>query len=56
MYISKNDYKVLCNIARIINDEEFDIDRFELWEELNDVIQHIDGVEDLARKLNKGEK
>lgn len=42
MKISKDDYKMLCKLARMINDEENDIDRFEIWEYLNDVINNIE--------------
>ena len=42
MIISKNDFRVLRNIARDLNDmydKEIDFD--EMWEALNDVIENI---------------
>ena len=43
MKISKNDFQVLCNIARDLNDyNEKEIDFCELWGALNDVIENIE--------------
>lgn len=42
MIISKNDFRVLCNIARDLDDRyEKEIDYNEMWEALNDVIENI---------------
>ncbi len=42
MNISKNDFRVLCNIAKDLNDVyDKDIDFNEMWEALNDVIENI---------------
>lgn len=41
--ISEKDLQTLCYIARMLNDaDELDPDLYELWEQLNDVIQNID--------------
>lgn len=43
MRISKDDFQVLCNIARDLNDVyDKDIDFNEMWEALNDVINNIE--------------
>ena len=44
MKISKNDFNVLCNIARDLNNvyENDNIDFNEMWEALNDVINNIE--------------
>lgn len=43
MKISKSDFRVLCNIARDLNDVyDKDIDFNEMWEALNDVIENIE--------------
>lgn len=42
MNISKSDFRVLCNIAKDLNDVyDKDIDFNEMWEALNDVIENI---------------
>lgn len=42
MTISKKDVNRLCKIARILNNaDEEDPDYYDLWEELNDIIQNI---------------
>lgn len=40
MTISQEDFDELCNIARLLNDEE--VDTFEVWERLNEVIDNIE--------------
>ena len=41
--ISEKDLQTLCSIERELNDaDEEDPDLFDLWEQLNDVIQNID--------------
>ena len=43
MKISKDDFMVLCNIAKDLNEVyEKDIDFDEMWEALNDVIKNIE--------------
>jgi hypothetical protein len=40
--ISEKDLQALCDIARALNNaDEEDPDLFDLWEQLNDVIQNI---------------
>lgn len=41
MQITKSDFNELCRIARMLNDEENDYDTFDLWEDLNEVINNI---------------
>ena len=44
MKISKKDYNRLCNVAQKLCDtehEDYDYDTFDLWEELNDIIENI---------------
>lgn len=44
MIISKNDYKKLCKIAKMLNDtehEDYDYDLFDIWEDLNEIINNI---------------
>jgi len=41
MKISKSDYNKLCKIARMLNDEESDYDTFDIWEDLNEIIDNI---------------
>lgn len=42
MTISTKDFNTLCDIARRINDlDETQEDLFEIWEDLNDVIDRI---------------
>lgn len=41
--ISEKDLQTLCKIARALNNaDEEDPDLFDLWEQLNNVIQNID--------------
>lgn len=43
MKISKADYRVLCNIAKDLNDAyDRKIDFNEMWDALNDVINNIE--------------
>lgn len=47
MTITKRDLNRLCKIARIINNaDEEDPDLYDIWEELNDVIQNIQNTQD----------
>lgn len=44
MQISKSDYNRLCKVAQKLCDtehEDYEYDSFELWEELNDIIDNI---------------
>lgn len=42
MKISKNDFRVLCNIAKDLNDYyDKEINFEEMWEALNNVIENI---------------
>lgn len=43
MKINKKDFNKLCEIARKLNDfEECDVDLYEVWEDLNDIIENIE--------------
>ena len=48
MKISKKDYRVLCNIAKDLNNayEDDTIDFNEMWEALNSVIENIEEEEE----------
>jgi hypothetical protein len=42
MRISETEFDTLCNIARALNNEEEEIDRYDLWQQLNYVINNIE--------------
>jgi len=46
MFISKNDYNILCKIARALDDteEEYNFSRYDLWKMLNNVIFNIEEI------------
>lgn len=41
MEIKKEDFKKLCKIARTINEEEKEINRIEIWNDLQKIIDNI---------------
>lgn len=41
MNIKEEDYITLCNIVQNLKEEDFEIDRFDLLEMLNDIIDNI---------------